>query len=98
MRSRKLEQALTPVGGTEQAAGKIEWHIPREFTAERLAVRFSHVKHRVSAAEPPTARKIPALSERPMVVGDPHELADLACEEGYQPGEISDYLWRIFRC
>ncbi|KEZ40218.1 hypothetical protein SAPIO_CDS9276 [Scedosporium apiospermum] len=75
-----------------QASGKIEWHIPVEFTAERPAITFTHVDHGVSAASRPAASRIPKPSSRPAVVGDPDDLADLAWESGYQPGGIKDYL------
>ncbi|KAL2757319.1 hypothetical protein ACRALDRAFT_1067935 [Sodiomyces alcalophilus JCM 7366] len=74
------------------AAGKTEWHIPREFTAERPAIGFSHVDHGMPAASHPAASKIPQPSARPAVVGDPDDLVDLAWEPGYQPGGIKDYL------
>ena len=75
-----------------QASGKIEWHIPVEFTAERPAITFTHVDHGVSAASRPAASRIPKPSSLPAVVGDPDDLADLAWESGYQPGGIKDYL------
>jgi hypothetical protein len=46
----------------------------------------------MSAAEHPSASQIPEPSDRPAVVGDPDLLADLAWENGYRPGGISDYL------
>ncbi|KAF2641025.1 hypothetical protein P280DRAFT_468704 [Massarina eburnea CBS 473.64] len=76
----------------KNAAGKIEWHIPSEFTAERPAITFTHVGHGMSAAEHPAASKIPRAPSRPSVVSDPDELADLAWEPGYSPNGINDYL------
>ncbi|KAK3321993.1 hypothetical protein B0H66DRAFT_514284 [Apodospora peruviana] len=76
----------------KNAAGKIEWHIPVEFTADRPAINFAHVDHGVPAASHPAASQIPAPSHRPAVVGDPDALADLAWESGYKPAGISDYL------
>ncbi|KAG9252705.1 uncharacterized protein F5Z01DRAFT_223297 [Emericellopsis atlantica] len=73
-------------------AGKIEWHIPNEFTRERPAIGFSHVDHGMSAASHPAACKIPQPSTRPARVSDPDDLADLAWEPGYRPGGIKDYL------
>ncbi|KAM0254287.1 hypothetical protein ACHAQJ_006927 [Trichoderma viride] len=76
----------------KNAAGKLEWHIPTEFTAERPAITFAHIDHGMPAASHPAASKIPQPSIRPSVVGDPDDLADLAWEAGYKPGGISDYL------
>ncbi|KAL6801472.1 hypothetical protein GGI42DRAFT_354492 [Trichoderma sp. SZMC 28013] len=76
----------------KNAAGKIEWHIPAEFTAERPAIAFAHVDHGMPAASHSAASKIPQPSTRPAVLGDPDNLAELAWEAGYQPGGISDYL------
>ncbi|UKZ75596.1 hypothetical protein TrVFT333_003284 [Trichoderma virens FT-333] len=74
------------------AVGKIEWHIPAEFTAERPAIAFAHVDHGMPAASHPAASKIPQPSSKPAVLGDPDDLADLAWETSYRPGGISDYL------
>ncbi|AEO59460.1 hypothetical protein MYCTH_2307806 [Thermothelomyces thermophilus ATCC 42464] len=76
----------------KNASGKIEWHIPTKFTASRPALRFSHVDHGMPAASHPAASRIPTPSDRPAVVGDPDDLADLAWEPGHRPGGISDYL------
>ena len=75
-----------------QAAGSIEWHIPTEFTSSRPALNYSYVDHGIPAATHPAARRIPAPSLRPSVVGDPDELAPLAWDPDYKPGGISDYI------
>lgn len=77
---------------TEQSAGEIEWHIPKEFTVERPAVEFSHVHYDTRAASHPVASKIPSPSTRPALVANPDDLADLAWEPGYTPKGIKDYL------
>ncbi|RFU72950.1 transferase [Trichoderma arundinaceum] len=76
----------------KNAAGKIEWHIPTEFTAERPAIAFAHIDHGMPAALHPAASKIPQPTTRPAVVGDPDDLAGLAWKAGYKSGGISDYL------
>ncbi|KAJ5473615.1 hypothetical protein N7475_003181 [Penicillium sp. IBT 31633x] len=76
----------------EQASGKIEWHIPAKFSAERPAISFAHVDHGMSAAAHPAASRIPRPQNRPCVVGDPDDLEDLAWEPGYKPNGINDYL------
>ncbi|KAF2996350.1 hypothetical protein E8E14_000344 [Neopestalotiopsis sp. 37M] len=99
----KLRQALEELvkrpgwerlGGRlkKNASGKIEWHIPAEFTAERPAITFAHVDHGVPAGSHPAASRIPQPSSKPTVVGDPDELAELAWGSDYKPGGISDYL------
>lgn len=72
--------------------GKIEWHIPAEFSAERPVIHFAHVDHGVATSAHPAASKIPAPSTRPAVVADPDDRAELAWEAGYQPNGISDFL------
>ncbi|KAI1080955.1 hypothetical protein F5B20DRAFT_579777 [Whalleya microplaca] len=76
----------------KNASGKIEWHIPTEFTAERPAITFAHVEHGVPAASHSAASQIPQPSTRPAVVGDPDALATLAWDSGYSPAGIKDYL------
>ncbi|KAL2809113.1 hypothetical protein BJX63DRAFT_406903 [Aspergillus granulosus] len=77
----------------KNASGKIEWHIPAEFTTERPAVTFVHVDHGIPAAEHPAASKIPKPNmRRPAIVGDPDALEGLAWEPGYVSGGIQDYL------
>ena len=77
---------------SQQAAGKIEWHIPAEFTPERPALNFSHVDHKVASSSHPAASRIPQPSSRVSVVSDPDVLEDLAWGDGCKPGGISDYL------
>jgi hypothetical protein len=72
--------------------GKIEWHVPTQFTTARPAINYSHIDHQVPSSEHPTASRIPRPSSRPIVVSDPDLLADLAWEEGYRPNGMSDYL------
>ncbi|KAF7551753.1 hypothetical protein G7Z17_g4809 [Cylindrodendrum hubeiense] len=76
----------------KNASGTIEWHIPAEFTAERPAITFVHVDHGLAAASHSAASTIPSPSDRPAVVGNPDDLADLAYEPGYKPGGIQDYI------
>ncbi|KAK9418093.1 hypothetical protein SUNI508_08522 [Seiridium unicorne] len=76
----------------KNALGKIEWHIPAEFTAEQPALTFTHVDHGMPAASHPTASRIPQPSTKPAVISDPDEFADLVWEPGYKPNGIKDYL------
>ncbi|KAF9883846.1 hypothetical protein FE257_002737 [Aspergillus nanangensis] len=76
----------------KNAAGKIEWHIPAEFTADRPAISFAHVDHGMPAGSHPAASRIPKPETRPAIVGDPDVLEGLAWEPGYKPGGIKDYI------
>ncbi|KAK4158959.1 hypothetical protein QBC43DRAFT_362885 [Cladorrhinum sp. PSN259] len=76
----------------KNASGKIEWHVPSQFTAERPAINFSHVDHGMPAASHHAGSRIPVPSNRPSVVGDPDDLAELAWAPGYTPNGIKDYL------
>ncbi|KAL4969840.1 uncharacterized protein BDV14DRAFT_195372 [Aspergillus stella-maris] len=73
--------------------GKIEWHIPSEFTPDRPAISFAHVNHDIPSSSHSAASKIPSPSTQvPTVVGDPDALEEIAWEPGYKPGGINDYL------
>ncbi|KAL4863940.1 hypothetical protein BDV12DRAFT_20525 [Aspergillus spectabilis] len=76
----------------KNASGKIEWHIPSEFTPDRPAISFAHVDHGIPAASHPAASKIPKPDSRIAIVGDPDALEGLAWEPGYKPGGVKDYL------
>ncbi|XXG99036.1 hypothetical protein Hte_005370 [Hypoxylon texense] len=72
----------------KNASGKIEWHIPSEFTAERPAITFAHVDHGVPAASHPAASRIPQPSDRPAVVGNAFGWANVlvsACDVTSKP-------------
>ncbi|KAL4952948.1 hypothetical protein BDW69DRAFT_184956 [Aspergillus filifer] len=73
--------------------GRIEWHIPSQFTPDRPAISFAHVNHNVPSSSHPAASTIPSPGfQSPTVVGDPDFLEELAWEPGYKPGGINDYL------
>ncbi|KAL4745155.1 hypothetical protein BDW72DRAFT_65217 [Aspergillus terricola var. indicus] len=74
------------------ASGKIEWHVPSEFSPERPAISFAHVDHGIPASQHPAASRIPKPSPSPAIVGDPDALESLAWEPGYTPNGINDYL------
>ncbi|KAI9372958.1 hypothetical protein BJX61DRAFT_542156 [Aspergillus egyptiacus] len=77
----------------KNTSGKIEWHIPAEFTPKRPAINFTHVDHGTPAASHPAAARIPKPDPtRPAIVGDPDDLESLAWEPGYKPNGVSDYL------
>ncbi|KAL4981759.1 hypothetical protein BDW68DRAFT_73464 [Aspergillus falconensis] len=76
----------------KNAAGKVEWHVPSEFTPERPAISFAHVDHGIPASQHPAASRIPKPSAVPAIVGDPDALESMAWEAGYRPNGISDYL------
>lgn len=74
------------------STGKIEWHIPSEFTSSRPAITYSHIAHDMTAAAHPAASRIPKPSAVPAVVADPDDLADLVWADGYRPSGIKDYI------
>ncbi|KAI4600014.1 hypothetical protein KJ359_001115 [Pestalotiopsis sp. 9143b] len=75
-----------------QAKGRMEYHLPAEFTPQRPAVTFSHAQHGISIAEHPLASKLPRASEnKPTVAGDPELFTSLARPEG-TPTSIDDWL------
>ncbi|KAJ5734371.1 Transferase [Penicillium malachiteum] len=76
----------------KNASGKIEWHIPLNFTAERPAISFVHVDHGIPTASHPAASKIPKPDTKPAIVGNPDDLEDLVWESGYKSNGIKDYL------
>ncbi|KAL4734446.1 hypothetical protein BDV11DRAFT_54780 [Aspergillus similis] len=76
----------------KNASGKIEWHVPSEFSPKRPAISFAHVDHGIPASQHPAASRIPRPSPSPAIVGDPDTLESLAWEPGYTPNGINDYL------
>lgn len=72
----------------------MEFHIPQEFSRDRRpAVGYTHVVHDMDMADHPLASKIPSgtKSDRPVIVGDPDEFAELSCGPGC-PQSLDDYL------
>ncbi|CBF87369.1 hypothetical protein AN9305.2 [Aspergillus nidulans FGSC A4] len=76
----------------KNASGKIEWHVPSEFSPTRPAISFAHVDHGIPASQHPAASRIPKPSPNPAIVGDPDALESLAWDPGYTPNGINDYL------
>ncbi|KAL4812936.1 hypothetical protein BDW67DRAFT_118151 [Aspergillus spinulosporus] len=76
----------------KNTSGKIEWHVPSEFSPERPAISFAHVDHGIPASQHPAASRIPKPSPSPAIVGDPDALESLAWEPRYTPNGINDYL------
>lgn len=62
----------------KNGVGRIEWHVPAEFTDARPAINYSHVEHDIPASGHAAASTIPRPSDRPCVVGDPDLMAELA--------------------
>ncbi|KAL6862087.1 hypothetical protein J3F83DRAFT_767708 [Trichoderma novae-zelandiae] len=77
----------------KNAQGKLEYHVPAEFTEERRALMYTHTIHDTNAADHPIASKIPTPSSRPAVVGDPDDFRGLLYPDG-GPGSLEDYLNR----
>lgn len=54
-----------------QSNGKLEQHIPAEFSDERPPVLFTHTKHATAIAENPLASQLPEATTTPAILGDP---------------------------
>ncbi|KAL7787061.1 hypothetical protein V8C37DRAFT_274641 [Trichoderma ceciliae] len=75
----------------KNSKGKLEYHVPTEFTQERRALTYTHIVHDMSAADHPIASKLPKPSSKPAVVCDPDDFRELFCPEG-SPVSLEDYL------
>ncbi|RYP65406.1 hypothetical protein DL771_008330 [Monosporascus sp. 5C6A] len=86
------------LGGRVRKHGKggLAYHVPAEFTADRPAINFTHVKHDMAKADHPLASRLPSRlpkpSAYPAVVGDPDDFIGLARGTGC-PSSYDDYVY-----
>ncbi|TVY41307.1 Transcriptional regulator [Lachnellula subtilissima] len=72
-------------------AGKLEYHIPASFDAQRPAFRYSHMTYETSISEHPLASKLPKPTSRPAVLNNTDEFQSLLrLKDG--PTKLEDYL------
>lgn len=91
-------QKLLSIGGwrrlggrlRETKDGKLEIHIPQEFTPERPAVGYSHETFGISIDEHPLASRLPQASDRPYVHDFGDEFMNLAVRQD-TPRVFEDY-------
>ncbi|TVY27660.1 Transcriptional regulator [Lachnellula hyalina] len=72
-------------------AGKLEYHIPASFNAQRPAFRYSHMEYETSISEHPLASKLPRPTSRPAVLNRTDEFQSLLRRQG-GPTKLEDYL------
>ncbi|KAK4185473.1 transcriptional regulator sdnM [Podospora australis] len=75
------------------AQGKLEYHIPAEYTPERPAFAFSHVNHDMSISEHPLASKIPRPTPTKGVVIDGMVFGELLRRPD-GPRYLEDWIYR----
>lgn len=92
MQASRCQRSTGLTSSHQVSTGKIEWHIPSEFTPSRPAITYSHVAHEMPTTAHPAASRIPKSSKVPAVVADPDDLADLVWADGYRPSGIKDYI------
>lgn len=76
-----------------QADGKLEIHVPAEFTPKRPAVRFSHETLDLRIAEHPLASRLPAPTARGSIQGGADQFEALAAPPD-APRCLADFLAR----
>ena len=75
-----------------QKKGKLTIHVPREYTAERPAVRFSHAKFDVRIEEHPLACRLPEKTgESPSIQEGCHTFGSFGVPQDL-PNDIEHYL------
>ncbi|ORY68233.1 uncharacterized protein BCR38DRAFT_336233 [Pseudomassariella vexata] len=72
-------------------AGQLEIHIPRHFTKDRPAVRFSRTTFEISMYEHPVASKLPRRMRNPSLQPGPEEFRTLAYRED-MPMTLENHL------
>ncbi|KAF4619080.1 hypothetical protein G7Y89_g14770 [Cudoniella acicularis] len=72
--------------------GKLEYHIPAQFTEERPPFSYSHVQYESSIEEHPLASKIPKNTPHPSIHPDPAIFRPLARAPD-TPTKIEDYIY-----
>ncbi|EEA28347.1 hypothetical protein TMatcc_003321 [Talaromyces marneffei ATCC 18224] len=73
--------------------GKLEFHIPTEFSETRPAISTTHVKHTTSIADHPIASRFPKPSTTPAVVATTEDFEPLL-DESDCPKKLDDYLYK----
>lgn len=77
---------------TDQGRGGLAYHVPEEFTKDRPAIGFTHIRHDMAKSDHPMASSLPKASAVPAVVGDPDNFIDLARGPGC-PSTGDDYFY-----
>ncbi|TVY93515.1 Transcriptional regulator, partial [Lachnellula willkommii] len=72
-------------------SGKLEYHIPASFNAQRPAFRYSHMKYETSISEHPLASKLPRPTSRPAVLNTTNEFQSLLRRKD-APTKLEHYL------
>ncbi|PCG96047.1 Transferase [Penicillium occitanis (nom. inval.)] len=73
--------------------GKLEFHIPTEFSETRPAISSTYVKHTTSIADHPIASRFPKPSTAPAVVATTEDYEPLL-DESDCPKKLDDYLYK----
>ncbi|KAG8159129.1 hypothetical protein KVR01_010790 [Diaporthe batatas] len=73
--------------------GKLEIHVPSEFTPERPAVRFTKETFGVSFAEHPLASQMPEATSDIHIYDSPERFREFVGPADTTPGGMDDYLY-----
>ncbi|RAH85214.1 hypothetical protein BO86DRAFT_445733 [Aspergillus japonicus CBS 114.51] len=73
-------------------AGQLEYHIPREYTAQRPGFILTSEKYLMKATEHPLASKLPTATDTPRVLGTVDETIPL-CRHAQAPQCLDDYIY-----
>ncbi|KAH8671645.1 hypothetical protein BX600DRAFT_459440 [Xylariales sp. PMI_506] len=76
----------------KDAAGRLQLRVPKSFTAERPAVRFSRATFDIGIEEHPLARQLPRETAAPSLQLSPDHFGEFCMSPGGQAGELNDFL------
>ncbi|PHH89550.1 hypothetical protein CDD83_5809 [Cordyceps sp. RAO-2017] len=75
-----------------QTTGRLEYHIPTEFSDERPAITRTHIEYHVPISHHPVACRIPRPSTQPAIVGNAEDFSPLYLGPD-SPTKFNDYLF-----
>ncbi|KAF9873177.1 lysR family regulatory protein [Colletotrichum karsti] len=73
--------------------GKLEYHVPEDYSPKRPAIVYTHVKHDVNIEDDPLASKLPKATSKPAIVGDSKDFEELMRRPD-GPKSLDDYIYR----
>lgn len=76
----------------ENERGKLDYHVPADFSPKRPPFSYSHVNYDIEMAEHPIASRIPKATSRPAVVADTRDFVSLVRRPD-GPTKVDDYLY-----
>ena len=76
-----------------QAKGKLEYHVPKQYTEDRPAFIMTHAKHHQSIHEHPLACRLPRTTNQPTVFGERNKSFIPLITNGDEPKKLEDWIY-----